>query len=112
MNEKSKFVTVNTSIFDALDIYSVHRKELTEEDKERLLTLSDTTLERAVNTLNLISGLLEDRQNLRAEGEELLTLSDDELTDQIKDAITLQADIIKQCLGVNQVVSGRYILTR
>lgn len=112
MNEKSKFVTVNTSIFDALDIYSVHRKELTAEDKERLITLSEASLERAVNTLNLISGLLEDRQNLRAEGEELLTLSDDELTDQIKDAITLQADVIKHCLGVNQVVSGRYILTR
>ena len=112
MNEKSKFVTVNTSIFDALDIYSVHRKELTAEDKERLITLSEASLERAVSTLNLISGLLEDRQNLRAEGEGLLTLSDDELTDQIKDAITLQADVIKPCLGVNQVVSGRYILTR
>lgn len=48
MNEKSKFVTVNTSIFDALDIYSVHRKELTAEDKERLITLSEASLERAV----------------------------------------------------------------
>ena len=80
MNEKSKFVTVNTSIFDALDIYSVHRKELTAEDKERLITLSEASLERAVSTLNLISGLLEDRQNLRAEGDELLMTSDGEIT--------------------------------
>lgn len=112
MNKEAKFVKPNTSVFEALSIFSAHENELTAEDKERLITLSDASLERAVNTLNLISGLLEDRQNLRAEGEELLTLSDDELTDQIKDAITLQADVIKHCLGVNQVVSGRYILTR
>ncbi|WP_302310493.1 hypothetical protein [Parasutterella excrementihominis] len=109
MNKEVKFVKSNTSVFDALSIYSAHRNELTAEDKERLITLAETSLEHAVNTLNLISGLLEDRQNLRANGAEFLTVSDDELTDQIKDAIKIQADVIKHCLEVNQVVSGRYV---
>lgn len=112
MNKEAKFVKPNTSVFEALSIFSAHENELTAEDKKRLITLSEASLERAVSTLNLISGLLEDRQNLRAEGDELLMTSDGEITDQIKDAITLQADVIKYCLGVNQVVSGRYILTR
>ena len=39
MNKEVKFVKSNTSVFDALSIYSAHRNELTAEDKERLRKL-------------------------------------------------------------------------